>query len=229
MRGDLDETLARMARREEALRRAAEPTGGHNARPLPDSAGPAGAGAADRTGAPAVGGAIRPVQGEPADRPTGVVVGTARPASGGGPVSGRVDAPTAASGPPVGAERPDRPGTLPRREAARGSVPAIEAAGGRAAVKSTGPDPVQAVAEAVRRALLDHPGVTVTLRVEHSGQTYPMRLGGPETAPAQPWPIPVRTTPPWQTDQDGATGDPAARLAEMIRRNPSLLHGDPTP
>ncbi|WP_434741912.1 hypothetical protein [Micromonospora sp. SH-82] len=228
MRGDLDETLARMARREEALRRAAEPAGGRNARPVPDAAGPGEAVAADRTGAPVAGGAIRQVEGEPADRPTGVV-GTARPASGGGPVSGRVDAPTPTSGPPGGAERPDRPRTLPRREAARGAVPAIEAAGGRAAVKSTGPDPVQAVAEAVRRVLLDHPGVTVTLRVEHSGQTYPMRLGGPDTAPAQSWPVPVRTTPPWQTDQDGTTGDPAARLAEMIRRNPSLLHGDPTP
>ncbi|TDB87010.1 hypothetical protein E1091_16040, partial [Micromonospora fluostatini] len=48
MRGDLDETLARMARREEALRRAADP-GSRNAGPRPE-AGTGGPGGANRSG-----------------------------------------------------------------------------------------------------------------------------------------------------------------------------------
>lgn len=92
-------------------------------------------------------------------------------------------------------------------------------------------NPVEEIAEAVRRAVAGHPGVAVTLRVEHGGQAYPLRVSwsGPEVtvepaaAPAPPpsWPMSVKTVP--APGQDGVATDPAARLAEMIRRDPSLL------
>jgi hemin uptake protein HemP len=151
MRGDLDETLARLARREEALRRRA---GG----PDEEAAGeePTAAGSPrDGHGAYRLRGASRPV---------------------------------------------DR-------------------------------DPVEEVAEAVRRVVAEHPGLIVTLRVEHDGQAYPLRVswagpdvtvGGEATvAPPPVWPMSVKTVP--APGQDGLSTDPAARLAEMIRRDPSLL------
>ncbi|GAA4564406.1 hypothetical protein GCM10023176_10280 [Micromonospora coerulea] len=151
MRGDLDETLARLARREEALRRRAggpgEEAGGEEARP-----------------------ADPPREGHGAYR----LRGGSRPA--------------------------DR-------------------------------DPVEEVAEAVRRVVAEHPGLAVTLRVEHDGQAYPLRVSwagadvtvGEEAAVARPpvWPMSMKTVP--APGQDGLSADPAARLAEMIRRDPSLL------
>ncbi|NES16741.1 MULTISPECIES: hypothetical protein [Micromonospora] len=92
-------------------------------------------------------------------------------------------------------------------------------------------DPVEEIAEAVRRVVAEHPGLAVTLRVEHGGHTYPLRVSwsgpavtvGPAPAPAPPpaWPMSVKTVP--APGQDGMAGDPAARLAELIRRDPSLL------
>ncbi|MFI7428250.1 hypothetical protein ACIBPB_14780 [Micromonospora sp. NPDC049836] len=92
-------------------------------------------------------------------------------------------------------------------------------------------DPVEEIAEAVRRVVAGHPGVAVTLRVEQGGRVYPLRISwsGPEVtvepaaAPAPPptWPMSVKTVP--APGQDGVATDPAARLAEMIRRDPSLL------
>lgn len=124
MRGDLDEKLARLARRDEALRRR--------------STGP--------------GGADRGNEARPAEPPN--------------PREGH------------GAHRP------------RGPQPDDR-------------DPVEEVAEAVRRVVAEHPGMAVTLRVEHDGQAYPLRVC-------------------W-AGADGTSADPAARLAELIRRNPSLL------
>ncbi|MFC0030829.1 hypothetical protein ACFFMM_15015 [Micromonospora chaiyaphumensis] len=92
-------------------------------------------------------------------------------------------------------------------------------------------DPVGEVAEAVRRVVAEHPGLAVVVRVELGGQAYPLRVAwsgpevtvGPALAPAPPpaWPMSVKTVP--APGQDGVITDPAARLAEMIRRDPSLL------
>ncbi|MCW3813012.1 hypothetical protein ONA91_00880 [Micromonospora sp. DR5-3] len=155
MRGDLDETLARLARREEALRRR-----------------------------------------EAGD----------------------------------GADRDEAPPTVARRD----GHGAYRLRGG------TGPDqvhPVEEVAEAVRRVVAEHPGLAVTLRVEHGGQAYPLRVAWtgrevtvgpvPASPPAPPaWPVPVTPVPSPGPDREGP--DPAARLAEMVRRDPSLLE-DPGP
>ncbi|MEV4491548.1 hypothetical protein AB0K04_15685 [Micromonospora coxensis] len=151
MRGGLDEALARMARREEALRRRA---------------------------------------GDPGDE--------ARDAS-------------AVAAEPTGREGPaGRPGE--------------------------GRDPVREVAEAVRRVVDAHPGLAVTLRVEHEGRTYPLRIDwtesgatvGPDAPATSPpaWPVPARPASAWTPAGAGSDGDPAARLAEMIRRDPSLLTDD---
>lgn len=163
MRGDLDETLARMARREEALRRRA------------------------------------PMPGEPAGTPERDV--------------------------PV--EAADEPGD---ERAGRG---AYRLRGGEAPVRR---DPVEEVAEAVRRVVAEHPGLAVTLRVELGEQAYPLRVSwsgaavtvGPAAPPAPPptWPMSVKTVP--APGHDPLESDPAARLAEMIRRDPSLLD-DPGP
>ncbi|WP_431942703.1 hypothetical protein [Micromonospora marina] len=160
MRGDLDETLARMARREEALRRRA------------------------------------PMPGEPAGRD-------------------------------VAAEAADEPGD------GRAGHGAYRLRGGEAPVRR---DPVEEVAEAVRRVVAEHPGLAVTLRVELGEQAYPLRVSwsgpavtvDPATPPAPPpaWPMSVKTVP--APGHDPLESDPAARLAEMIRRDPSLLD-DPGP
>ncbi|SBT48621.1 hypothetical protein [Micromonospora auratinigra] len=164
MRGDLDETLARLARREEALRRRTTTPGEDPGR--------------DEGGEPVVAG---------------------DPVTAGEPAVGRAG---------HGAYR------------LRG--------GARAAEQR---DPVEEVAEAVRRVVAEHPGLAVTLRVEQDGQAYPLRISwsgpvvavGPVAAPAPPssWPMSVKTVP--APGRDGMAGDPAARLAEMIRRDPSLL------
>ncbi|MEV4659104.1 hypothetical protein [Micromonospora sp. NPDC049301] len=166
MRGDLDETLARLARREEALRRRANDR--DETAPLP---GPAG---------------------EPAQ-----------------PGDGRTDARNAGPGRHAGWDTP---------------------------AEVAGWGPVEEVAEAVRQVVGAHPGLAVTVRVEHAGRTYPLRVSwdgpqvtvGPEpsAAPVEPppaWPLSGRTVPAWAPGPNGLTPDPAARLAELIRRDPSLL------
>lgn len=92
-------------------------------------------------------------------------------------------------------------------------------------------DPVEEVAEAVRRVVAEHPGMAVTLRVEHDGQAYPLRVSWTgrdvtvgaeaEVTPPPVWPMSVKTVP--APGQEGLNPDPAARLAELIRRDPSLL------
>ncbi|MFC4146538.1 hypothetical protein ACFO0M_09745 [Micromonospora mangrovi] len=199
MRGDLDETLARMARREEALRRRV---------------------------------------GTPDDE--GDVTGPAEPTRGAYRLRG---------------------GTPPAAREPVGSTPVLEPVGQPPVVREPGGntpavrDPVEEVAEAVRRVVAEHPGLAVTLRVEHDGRAYPLRVehdgrayplrvehdgrayplrvswAGPdvtvgEEAVAKPppaWPMSAKTVPAWTPGRDGPGVDPAARLAEMIRRDPSLL------
>ncbi|MET8461455.1 hypothetical protein [Micromonospora zamorensis] len=168
MRGDLDETLARLARREEALRRRVNDR-------------------ADTT----------PPSGQPE---------LAR-----------------------GDERDAVPGGHGPRHA--GADPSVDMAGW---------GPVEEVAEAVRQIVGAHPGLAVTVHVEHAGRTYPLRVSwdgpdvtvgpvppaAPPVAPVTPpptWPLSGRTVPGWAPGPNGLAPDPAARLAELIRRDPSLL------
>lgn len=44
-----------------------------------------------------------------------------------------------------------------------------------------------------------------------------------DAQPRTAWPLSGKTVPDWAADSDGLTDDPAARLAELIRRDPSLL------
>ncbi|MET7669424.1 hypothetical protein [Micromonospora luteifusca] len=187
MRGDLDETLARLARREEALRRRADDR--------------------DETASP--------------------------------------------PGPP-GLGGSDARNAGPGRYGARH-------AGAPAPGDVAGWGPVEEVADAVRQVVGAHPGLAVTVHVEHAGRTYPLRVSwngpdvtvgpappaapAPAPAPAVPtpapdpaapapaaaaepppaWPLSGRTVPAWAPGPDGLNPDPAARLAELIRRDPSLL------
>ncbi|RIV37260.1 hypothetical protein [Micromonospora radicis] len=163
MRGDLDETLARMRRREEALRR--------------------------RSGEPA---------GTTGDEP-----GPPAPAAGGDQTDGRAAGTGWAGGEPA-------------HEAAPRHVLAD-------------------VAEALQAAVAAHPGSAVTARIDHDGQAYDLRVawvgsevvvtGQPVTSPPA-WPLSTNTVPGWSAGPDGLNPDPAARLAELIRRDPSLLAGE---
>ena len=101
------------------------------------------------------------------------------------------------------------------------------------------------MAEAVRRVVAAHPGLTVALRVEYAGRTYPLRVErtdsgdrngrtdagarAPVDPPATPppaWPLADRNPPAWTPAREMPGVDPAARLAELIRRDPTLLDND---
>ncbi|MFE9693089.1 hypothetical protein [Micromonospora sp. NPDC005806] len=92
-------------------------------------------------------------------------------------------------------------------------------------------NPLEEVAEAVRQVVAEHPGLAVNLQVEHGGQAYPLRVSwsgpevtvtpAPDPTPPPAWPMSAKTVP--APGQDAMVPDPAARLAEMIRRDPSLL------
>ncbi|MDG4794253.1 hypothetical protein [Micromonospora sp. WMMD1082] len=174
MRGGLDETLARMRRREEALRRrATDPTG-----PADDQLGP-----------------------EP----------EAYPDHAPGSRVSRVDSRNAG------------PGWASAREPAHEAPPR---------------HPVEDAAEALRAVVAAHPGASVTAQVEHGGQAYDLRVewvdqqvtvSGQPAARPPAWPMSVKTVPGWSALQEGPSEDPAARLAELIRRDPSLLTGEEPP
>ncbi|MEU7586036.1 hypothetical protein AB0A95_07025 [Micromonospora sp. NPDC049230] len=194
MRGDLDETLARLARREEALRRRANDRDDT----APPSALPGTVGGDTPNAAPGRGEA---------------------PNTG----PGRGDAPNAAIG------RGEALNAVPARHDARH-------AGADSPGDVAGWGPVEEVAEAVRQVVGTHPGLVVTVQVQHEGRTYPLRVSwdGPDVTvgpvpppvPVEPppaWPLSGRTVPEWAPGPDGLTPDPAARLAELIRRDPSLL------
>ncbi|MFJ6195976.1 hypothetical protein [Micromonospora sp. NPDC092111] len=171
MRGGLDETLARLARREEARRR--------------------------RTTEP----------GEDADRDGSTVAFEA----------------TGRNGTPGGPDRVGPARTRPDRA-------------GPAGPAGIGLAPVAEVAEAVRRVVAAHPGLSVVLRVAYEGRTYPLRVDRTDaearvdadnlTTPPPAWPLSGRTVPAWTPAPGGPDIDPAARLAELIRRDPSLLGDD---
>ncbi|WP_240762434.1 hypothetical protein [Micromonospora sp. HM134] len=119
------------------------------------------------------------------------------------------------------------------------------------------------MAEAVRRVVAARPGLTVVLRVEYAGRTYPLRIEqaqpaarnerpgagarterpengvrnerpevgaragvDPPTSPPPAWPLADRTPPAWTPAREMPGVDPAARLAELIRRDPTLLDND---
>ncbi|PYC71225.1 hypothetical protein C7C45_12555 [Micromonospora arborensis] len=182
MRGDLDETLARLARREEALRRRADDRDDTGSPP-----GPPGLGGSDaRNAGPGRYGA----------RHAGV------PAPG------------------------DVPGWGPVEEVAEVVRQVVGAYPGLAVTVH-----------------VEHAGRTYPLRVSWNGPDVtvgpaPPAPPTPPTAPAPPtasaaptppvepppaWPLSGRTVPAWAPGTDGLTPDPAARLAELIRRDPSLL------
>lgn len=108
-------------------------------------------------------------------------------------------------------------------------------------VAPSGVDPAAEVAEAVRLVVAAHPGLSVTLsvddgssvrgvRVAWTADTVTVTADGPPggtpapTGDAPPsWPLPAQPGPAWTVDTDGLSDDPDARLAELIRRNPTLL------
>ncbi|WP_422754384.1 hypothetical protein [Micromonospora sp. WMMD708] len=202
MRGGLDETLARLARREEARRR-------RSVDPETDDGGPTLAFGAT---------------GHPPTAPAHPGPGPATPATG----------ELARTGPGWA-----------------GPAPAPDV------------DPVEEVAEAVRRVVAARPGLTVVLHVEYAGRTYPLRIEqaqpvarnerpgvgarterpengvrnersdvvaragvDPSATPPPAWPLADRTPPAWTPAREMPGADPAARLAEMIRRDPTLLDND---
>ncbi|SCF30215.1 hypothetical protein GA0070216_10937 [Micromonospora matsumotoense] len=202
MRGGLDETLARLARREEARRRRS----------------------AD--------------QGAEADDGVSTLAFEATGRATTGPAY-PIAAPTGPGQPGTG---PTGPGpTGPGQAELVRTRPGRTGAGGPAA----GSDPVEEVAEAVRRVVAAHPGLTVALRVEYAGRTYPLRVERTDTgdrngrtdagarAPVDPsatpppaWPLADRNPPAWTPAREMPGVDPAARLAELIRRDPTLLDND---
>ncbi|MER7267446.1 hypothetical protein ABT344_03920 [Micromonospora carbonacea] len=234
MRGDLDETLARLARREEALRRRGVDPGDEPGRE------PAGRTVPARAGAHPVGRAEPAARAEARPDPTPAVRADARHDPSPGAQVDAVAGTDAAPDPrprPTGDVGGDPVDALPRRT---GGAPALPAAPAPVhPVGVAGRDPVDEVAGAVARVVAAHPGMTVALRVEHDGQAYPLRVGwsngrvtvGAEAATVPPpvWPLTVKAVPAWPADADRLKVDPAARLAELIRRDPSLLDStDPT-
>ncbi len=121
---------------------------------------------------------------------------------------------------------------MARREALQRQR-AAEAAG-RAA------SPADEVTEAVQRVVGQHPSVAVTMWVADGSSLTALHIGWsdgvvtvrPAAEPALPtagepphsWPLAVRTAPNWTDHREREAGGPAARLADLIRRNPSLLH-----
>jgi hypothetical protein len=224
MRGGLDETLARLARREEALRRRAA----EEDTVLPGTGAPPGT----------------VTLSDPATVPDPVAgPGTAAATGPGTPHGGRNAGPAWTDGReaarPTDGGRPQR-GTGDRDRPERAAPPRwTDVAGGQhRADDAMWRDPVEEVAEAVRRVVAEHPGMAVSVRVDHDGQAYPLRVswsGGVVTVsaadaagPPPPWPMSGKTVPAW-APQDGLTPDPAARLAEIIRQDPSLLTDDDRP
>ncbi|GIJ28109.1 hypothetical protein Vqi01_32710 [Micromonospora qiuiae] len=167
MRGGLDEALARMRRREEALRRRATESTGATDGPL-------------------------------------------------GPTAGQVE--------------DEGPSRIESRNAGPGWATARE---------RTHEAPQRHVlddaAEALRAVVAAYPGMTIAARIDHDSQAYDLRVTwsgaevtvtGQPAAPPPSWPLSANTVPGWPASQDGLETDPAVRLAELIRRDPSLLTGE---
>ncbi|MFV2084308.1 hypothetical protein [Micromonospora sp. LOL_021] len=101
------------------------------------------------------------------------------------------------------------------------------------------------IAAAVRQVVERHPGLTATVHLTHGGQAVQLTVGNrdgrvqvtvdggtpaagpnpPSGDPAAPG-VPTAGRPPeWPPRGQPAQDGPAARLAELIRRDPSLLNG----
>lgn len=95
------------------------------------------------------------------------------------------------------------------------------------------------VTEAVQRVVARHPALAVTMWVADGSKLSALHVGWTEGtvtvrpaaepalpiagAPPRSWPMSVRTAVAWSNPPEESTADAAARLAEMIRRDPSLL------
>ncbi|MEO3928197.1 hypothetical protein ABGB07_30655 [Micromonosporaceae bacterium B7E4] len=102
--------------------------------------------------------------------------------------------------------------------------------------------PVEEVTDAVQRVVAQHPNVAVTMWVADGPKISAMHVAWsdgavtvrPAAEPALPtagqpphsWPMSVRTVPSWADPEDPPAPDAAARLADLIRRDPSLLGPD---
>jgi len=102
--------------------------------------------------------------------------------------------------------------------------------------------PVDEVTEAVTRVVAEHRSLAVTMWVADGPSISAMHVAWvdgivtvrPAAEPALPtagqpphsWPMSVRTVPGWADPDDPPTPDAAARLADLIRRDPSLLGPD---
>lgn len=103
--------------------------------------------------------------------------------------------------------------------------------------------PVNEVTEAVQRVVAQHPTVAVTMWVADGPKISAVHVAWedgvvtvrPAAEPALPtagrppqsWPMTVRTVQGWAAPETPPTAEAAARLAEMVRRDPSLLGPDP--
>ncbi|ROT26283.1 hypothetical protein [Micromonospora sp. HM5-17] len=103
--------------------------------------------------------------------------------------------------------------------------------------------PVDEVTEAVQRVVAQHPAVAVTMWVADGPKISAVHVAWedgavtvrPAAEPALPvagqpphsWPMSVRTVPGWTVAEEPSPADAAAaRVVEMIRRDPSLLGPD---
>ncbi|MBF9129127.1 hypothetical protein I0C86_09045 [Plantactinospora sp. S1510] len=102
--------------------------------------------------------------------------------------------------------------------------------------------PVDEVIEAVQRVVAEHRALAVTMWVADGPNISAMHVAWmdgtvtvrPAAEPALPtagqpphsWPMSVKTVPSWAAPEDPPAPDAAARLADLIRRDPSLLGPD---
>jgi hypothetical protein len=131
----------------------------------------------------------------------------------------------------VRGELDDALARIARREELERRLATEQAAGGQR--------PLDELIEAVRRVVAQHPTLTVQLWADDGTATSSVRVAwsdgtvavGPEGEPVAPdgavapsWPRPVYPAP-GSTTAPGGVDAPAARLAELIRQDPSLLDG----
>ena len=102
-----------------------------------------------------------------------------------------------------------------------------------------GRSPVDEVTEAVQQVVAQNPALAVTMWVADGPTVTALHVAWadgrvtvrPAAEPALPtagepprsWPMSVKTVPAWATSDDPPADDAAARLADLIRRDPSLL------
>ncbi|MGC4748773.1 hypothetical protein ACLQ28_24425 [Micromonospora sp. DT201] len=197
MRGDLDETLARLARREEALRRRANDR--DDSAPPP---GPPGLGLSDTRNA-------RPGRHDARH----AEVDTSGDVAGWGPVEEVAEAVRQVVGAYPGlavtvhVEHAGR--TYPLRVSWNGPDVTVRPAPSAPPATPAPPAPPA-------------PPVALPPPAPSAAPAPP----APSAAPVEPppaWPLSGRTVSAWAPGPHGLTPDPAVRLAELIRQDPSLL------